>query len=285
MLDTPLVTFARSMKAVLQRMGAHSLISPLQSYYHSVILKDSPGKFIRQRINGEVYRLGPSFSTFSPTYEPHLLAWLQDWLKPDDVFWDVGANFGFTAMPAARIVGESGHVIAIEPSEGNLQHLRRHISLNNLDGIITVMKGAVSETHGGTIKLSLLNNGVSPSNSLMFSGKTNEAAPKVSQEVDVASISLDGLLAQKNNFPTMVKIDVEGAELQVLKGASTLINSESAPIILLAVHPFWQATPDDCGKLVEILKKAGYRILDPLGKEQSKLEYNEYICMPPSAKL
>lgn len=281
MLDTPLVSTARSVKTILYRLGIGRLVPPLQSYYHSVLLKDVPGKFIRQRINGELYKLGPSFATFSPTYEPHAINWLKKYFKPGDVFWDVGANFGFTAMPTARIVGKSGKVIAIEPSEGNLNHLKRHISLNELDEIITVVEAAVSTDHGGTITLSLLNDGVSPSNSLMFSEATNEAAPEVSGEIEVPSISLDGLLAEEGNPPTMVKIDVEGAELKVLEGAHNVLNHEAAPIVLLAAHPFWHSAPEDSAKIVSILKAAGYKITDPSGKEQSQLEYNEYLCLPP----
>ena len=285
MLDTPLVTTARSTKALLQRLGGERLIAPLQAYYHNVLLKDTPGKFIRQQINGEIYKLGPSFATFSPTYEPHVIAWLKQWLTAGDVFWDVGANFGFTAMPTARIVGESGRVIAIEPSQGNLNHLGRNISLNGMTDVITIMEAAVCEKHGGTITLSLLNDGVSPSNSLMFSEKTNEAAPGVSQEVEVPAISLDGLLLQEERLPTMIKIDVEGAELKVLEGASTLLNHESAPLILLAVHPFWQSTPDDCDRIVSILKEAGYKIFNSSTEEQYDLKYDEYLCLPSRIQL
>jgi FkbM family methyltransferase len=280
MLDTPLVTTARSIKVLLQSFGANRLIALGQSFYHSIWLKDSGTNYVRKRMNGEIYKFVPALALASDTYEPHVMQWLKQSLHPGDTFWDVGANFGFTALPAAKIVGSGGQVIAVEPSPANLAWLKRHIALNDCTDIVTVLESAVCEQQGGTVTLSLLDSGQSPSNSLMFSGGTNAAQPKVSQQVSVPAISLDGLLADQRRVPQLVKIDVEGAELRVLQGATQLLKHESSPILLLAVHPFWQAASDDCHKIVELLKNAGYRIVDQRGSVVETLEFDEYLCIP-----
>ncbi len=78
------------------------------------------------------------------------------------------------------------------------------------------------------------------------------------------------------------KLDVEGAELKVLKGATQLLSSQSAPILLLAVHPFWLETPADCEKIVSFLKGWGYQIFNREGTNVEVLEYDEYLCLPPT---
>jgi FkbM family methyltransferase len=282
MLDTPIVTTARSVKAFLQKLGANKLILLSQSYYHSVFLKDNGKNFIRKRLNDEVYKFVPSLAVADDTYEPHLLSWLREWLRPGDIFWDIGANLGFTSLPAARIIGANGKIIAVEPSPVNLSVLKRHIALNECENIVTIIEAAVCDQDGGSVTFGLVDDGLSPCNSLMFSGSVNGNAPKVSQEVTVPAISLDGLLVTQGLAPRLVKIDVEGAELKVLQGATKLFSSNFAPVLMLAVHPFWLEAPEDCQEIVNLLKGWGYRILNRAGASVEILDYDEYLCLPPS---
>lgn len=62
MLDTPIVTTARSIKAILKRLGANGLIVMGQSFYHSVFLKDNGTNFIRKRLNDEIYKFAPNLA-------------------------------------------------------------------------------------------------------------------------------------------------------------------------------------------------------------------------------
>jgi FkbM family methyltransferase len=284
MLDTTLVTTARSIKSFLVKIKADALLSIAQSIYHSVFLKDNGKNFIRKRVNDEVYKFVPSLAVFADIYEPHILSWLKKWLHQGDVFWDVGANIGLTSLPAARIIGESGEIIAIEPSPANAALLQRHITLNvnGHENIVTIIEAAVCDQDGGSITFSLIEDGLSPCNSLMFSGSVSGDAPKVSRDVTVPAISLDGLLAKEGRFPNLVKIDVEGAELKVIKGATKLLSSQSAPILLLAIHPFWLETPEDSQEIVSLLKGWGYQIFNRDGENVEKVEYDEYLCLPPS---
>lgn len=282
MFDTPLVTIARTIKAILKKLGANSLLTIGQSVYHSIFLKDNGKNFIRKRLNDEIYKFIPCLALANDTYEPHILLWLRKWLKSGDTFWDIGANIGWTSLPAARIVSPNGKIIAIEPSLGNLALLKRHISLNECENIVTVIEAAVCEQHGGSVTFSLVEGGKSPCNSLMFSEDVNGDTPQAIKQVIVPAISLDGLLAEQQRYPKLVKIDVEGAELKVIQGATQLLSSESAPILLLAVHPFWQATPKDCQTIVHLLTGWGYQIFNREGQKVERLDYDEYLCLPPS---
>ncbi|MFH7024927.1 MAG: FkbM family methyltransferase [Heteroscytonema crispum UTEX LB 1556] len=68
----------------------------------------------------------------------------------------------------------------------------------------------------------------------MFSRSVNGDSPQVSQEINVPAINLDSLLIKQGRSRKLVKIDVEGAKLKVLKGATQLLTSQAAPIIILA---------------------------------------------------
>jgi FkbM family methyltransferase len=280
MLDTPLVTFARSTKAILKRLNADTLIIQGQKFYHAVLLKDTGSNFVKKKLNGEIYKLVPDLALSADIYEPHMIDWLNKYLKPKGVFWDVGANWGFISLAAAKIVGSGGKIVAIEPSLSNLTWLKRHVEMNSCAQLITVLEAAVCEQDGGSITFSLLEDGRSPSNSLMFSNSVNSGKPEISQEVSVPAISLDGLLQREKKLPDIVKIDVEGAELRVLQGATQLLNSQNKPIIILAVHPFWLANQDDDRKITQLLQCAGYSIFDRNGDKVEKVGFDEYLCLP-----
>lgn len=104
----------------MEKLGAESLISLGRNFYHSVFLKDTGSNFIRKRVNGEIYKLVPDLAVFTDIYEPYIITWLKQWLEAGDTFWDIGANWGLISLPAARIVGTSGQVFAVEPSPSNV---------------------------------------------------------------------------------------------------------------------------------------------------------------------
>jgi FkbM family methyltransferase len=284
-MDFTLVDFARSLKKIIQQLGLSKIVPVAQNFYHSVFLKDDGTNFVYKRLNGEVYKMVPRLALSADTYEIWVSQWLKQYLQPGDTYWDVGANYGLTVLQVAPILGQNGKILAIEPSQANLEVLHRNIHLNNHENITEILEAAVCDSHGGTIKFSLLNEGDSPSNSLMFSEinqslDPNVDIPEVSQEISVPSVSLDGLISEGRTSPKLVKIDVEGAELKVLEGASQLLSSEHKPILILAVHPFWQATPDDCKNIVKILQDTGYQIANSKGTQVNELEYDEYLCIP-----
>jgi FkbM family methyltransferase len=283
-----LVDFARFFKRSLQKLGLNQFIPTAQNFYNSVLLKDNGTNFVYKRLNGEVYKMVPRLAKAEDTYEIWVTQWLRQYLQPGDTYWDVGANYGLTILQAAPILGQNGKILAMEPSQANLEVLYRNIQLNDHQDITEVLEAAVCDSHGGTITLSLLNEGDSPSNSLMFSEidkplDPNIGIPKVSQEVSVPAISLDGLINEGRTPPSLIKIDVEGAELKVLEGATQLLDSEIKPTLILAVHPFWQETSDDCQTIVKILQNKGYQILNRQGLQVNELEYDEYLCVFPES--
>ena len=139
---------------------------------------------------------------------------------------DVGANAGVYAFSAAKRVGATGRVLAIEPFSACVNYLNQTCRVNQFDWV-NVCAGAASDRNG-TAKLSL--SSASELNELISEeeGQTRDA----SSFEEVECFTLDSLIEQYAvSRVDFLKIDAEGHELQVLKGSDRIL-TEFAPIIL-----------------------------------------------------
>lgn len=136
---------------------------------------------------------------------------LAEHLGAGDVFYDVGANVGFFTVIAARLVGEAGHVYAFEPVAGNAALIRRNAALNRFRNV-TVVERAVSEHSGpGQLRLAHYSGGAALA--------TVPPPPDAAGIVAVTLTSLDDAIRHEGRRqPSLVKVDVEGAEAEVLRG-------------------------------------------------------------------
>jgi FkbM family methyltransferase len=142
--------------------------------------------------------------------EPGLRDLLLPRLRPGAFFVDVGANIGLYTVAAGYAVGQSGHVLAVEPTPRTAAVLTQNIRLNGLRerGVVTVAQLAAGETRGRARLGTHIED--SGHNSLFPTGDEDEVV-----EVDV--VPLDDLVGEGRPVD-VVKIDVEGAELAVLRG-------------------------------------------------------------------
>ena len=155
------------------------------------------------------------------TYEPAMQRVIERSVARGGVFYDVGAHAGYFSLLASRVVGAAGRVVAFEPDAGNLRHLREHIRLNDA-GNVTVIEAAVADASGSA-------RFAAPSSN--FEGTLSRAGA-----LSVNMVTVDGLVESGAlPAPTYVKIDVEGAEFRVLRGARRTLRTAS-PTIFLAVH-------------------------------------------------
>jgi FkbM family methyltransferase len=145
-------------------------------------------------------------------------------LKSGDVLYDVGANVGFYAIMGAKIVGEGGRVYAFEPQPHALATLRNNILLNRFN-CIDVVPAIVTAQSGS---LSVLVTTESQQSRVL--GDDEEGGERME------AISLDEWSKSAPRPPSMVMIDVEGHEHEVLMGMRTLIH-KFTPKLLVEVHP------------------------------------------------
>jgi FkbM family methyltransferase len=144
---------------------------------------------------------------------------LQQKLREGSVYWDVGAHIGFTSLIASRLVGPSGRVEAFEPFPPNQQRLTRSIELNGCTNV-TVHPEALSSAGG---QRSFFVHEASVMGSLIDGPARGT--------IEVPCATLDDM-AQRLPRPDLVKIDVEGAELDVLLGGERLLAAERPSLVV-----------------------------------------------------
>ncbi len=183
--------------------------------------------------------------------ESHILAWITETLHAGDTFFDVGAHAGWISLVASRIVGPRGRVVAFEPSPALAGLIRYHRRMNRASAI-RLEQVAVADA-AGLSDFFLHNGGASSVNSLSEDAVLRKAPTASSiDKVLVRSRSLDEYCESAKRIPQVIKIDVEGAELKVLQGASTIL-TQFKPTLILAVRaaPIASGTAQEVFDLLE----------------------------------
>jgi FkbM family methyltransferase len=166
--------------------------------------------------------------------------------------WDVGGSMGLFAFAAAFRAGKTGLVVAMEPDPYSFALLRRSVdAMSTQNGEVIVLPVAVGQ-FVGNCDLHIAKRGRSMSHLGCLKGSF--ATGGVRDTIPVRTVTLDSLL-ERFRPPKVVKIDVEGGESGVLKGATRLL-SEIRPIILCEIFP---ENANDC---TETLRSRGYTLYD-----------------------
>ncbi len=184
--------------------------------------------------------------------EPGTIRWIGNDLRPGDVFYDIGANVGIYTIYAAARLGSSGHVYAFEPHAPSFQSLMRNIALNGLRDRTSALSCALhSKDRFLDFNYRTLSAGTSDSQ--LGARRTAKQKPFKPKAIELKQgIRVDTLLRrQVIRPPNLVKLDVDGNELPVLKGMSALLQSSDAPrAIQLETNPRFPETArflEDCG--------------------------------------
>ncbi len=186
-------------------------------------------------------------------FDPDLLAQARCLVEAGGSTWDIGANVGVFAFAAAGLTGKDGRVLAVEPDPWLFGLLQRSRTANRRrDDLarVELLCAAVSNSPG-VARFQIAARGRA-SNALLGFG--NSQMGGVREELLVPTVTLDQLLETAFS-PDLVKIDVEGAELVVLRGARRLL-AEVRPRLLLEV-----AEPN-AEAITAILRSAGYTLFD-----------------------
>jgi FkbM family methyltransferase len=148
-----------------------------------------------------------------------------DYLRPSDVFIDVGANVGVYSLLASVTPGVS--VWAFEPSSYTLERIKANVALNGLESRIEVVQAAIGAARG----TALLTVGLGAVNQLVSEGESRSVE-------SVRMVTLDEYLPDEAKDQVgLIKIDVEGEEAAVLEGASDLISAALPALIIEANDP------------------------------------------------
>jgi FkbM family methyltransferase len=179
--------------------------------------------------------------------------------KDGDIVVDVGAHIGRYTIISSRRVGQNGKVIAIEADPDNFEMLNRNIKLNKLTNVIPLNYAVYSKETKLKLYLPVEESGFTIYNTIMVNRTASEG-----KFIEVNANTLDNLLLQQQNgisHPSInwIKIDVEGAEFEVLKGATNILSKSKDIALLIEVHNLHGGT-NLYRQIVEFLNVYNFKI-------------------------
>ena len=180
--------------------------------------------------------------------EPFLTESIQKEIKEGDVIVDIGANIGYYALQEARLVGDNGKVYAIEPVPENVELLKKNIELNDYSNI-EVFQLAVGDVNKTDYVY------ISDCRNTASMIKTQASINKVPVEVT----TLDKFLENKP-LPSLIRMDVEGYEVEIIKGMGKLLKSNKPLKLIVELHPLYYITKEKRKDFLDILKESRFRV-------------------------
>jgi FkbM family methyltransferase len=197
---------------------------------------------------------------------------------------DIGAHIGLVTLPVSTVLGQGGTVHAFEPARANAELLRRHLKSNRIVNadVVEALVGAEDREevrfyesagpHG--------QNSIVQKRSPAAGGEWNDFSWTRKPQ-----LSIDSYCQRRGITPQVIKIDVEGAEIGVLRGAHKTL-TRSRPLVILSVHPREIALAGESLEILrDLLDELGYDIRDTAGQSVREFKLDEYVVSPREAKV
>jgi len=234
----------------LKNVSAPAAVQRVADFLFYNLRHMRPG-LVRTRVRGEQFFIQLNdpcqYDLVLGIHEPEVAEFIESELRNGMTFVDVGPNVGYYTLLGARRVGTSGKVIALEPDPEVLAILRKNIAINLLSNV-QVVHGAASRTCGQA-RL-----GRARSSSYSTGLYCEDAA----NWIEVPRYSLDSVIGRLNvSRVDLIKLDVEGAELEVIEGMSEILRSDR-PKLIMELHG--QLDGPGAHRAVQKLKRAGYAV-------------------------
>ncbi|MGH7885990.1 MAG: FkbM family methyltransferase [Thermodesulfobacteriota bacterium] len=158
------------------------------------------------------------------------------------VFVDIGAHYGFFSLLAGKWLEPDGKVISIEPNISFYKKLKYNITLNKLDGIVKTF-----------------NLGLSENESFAKMGGWNKRRTILNQKGKIHLVTFDSLCEKENIYPDIIKIDVHGAEGNILKGMPNILKNHVSHLFC-ELHEFMNGY--NVRDIIAILEQAGLKVYE-----------------------
>lgn len=184
-------------------------------------------------------------------------------LNPDDILFDIGASVGLVSVIAAKRL-RYGRVVSFEPDPENVQSLRGNYNANNLENV-EIQNIAVADKTGKMTLYTDGSNGFSPS---------LKRVNGINRSIDVKVETIDDLLERGVlPIPTVMKIDIEGAELMALNGMLKLLKSSDRPrLIFMELHPeFLPSFGTSIDEVLKLVAGLDYNIVEKQQRDKQVL--------------
>jgi FkbM family methyltransferase len=192
-------------------------------------------------------------------YEPEVVQAFTKILKPGDGFIDVGAHIGYFSLWAATLVGESGWVVTCEPERSNYDRVLQNIQLNGFGNVRVLNVAVADENKEAQLFVNSDNDG---GHALWDIGEHpfNQKSRSQPRPVPIHVATIDAIATQHNlSHLKLIKIDTEGAEHSILKGAQETLKHLNVPYVIAEMNEFClQKMGSDQMQLRHFMQSLGY---------------------------
>lgn len=266
-------TTARRVSGLLGRNSA--LIRNLRPAYESLLDRIHGGRGIPWTVNGVEYRIDPrQRPRFGQRYESETAAFLARRITPGMTCFDIGANVGAYVLQLAHWSEPSGRIVAFEPNAGAREVLARHVAWNGLTGRVQIVPAAVAGEPG---ELTLYAAGADGMSRL---AAANNALAATASQTRVPVTTVDEYCRTSHSLPDVLLIDIEGFEIQALRGARDTIR-RLRPIVVVEMHPnVWNSANTTRRGAESLLQDLRLRPV-PLSGQKDPLEDHGQVYLEP----
>ena len=250
--------------------------------YEWILQKKSSRGGIRRTVNGHQLRLRyPVARHVGEEYEQDVHARLVQFIRPGMIVFDIGASYGIHALTAAVLVTQSGRVYAFEPASATAAILRDHVALNGAGDRVEIVEAAVDECPGAVdFWEHTISTMASFSKAWTEADPSSVASSRPASKTKKRAVSIDSFCRDRDVWPDLVKIDVEGGEARVLRGAREFLTRRRG-CLLVEVHPdALEAVGETPTAATQLLAEAGWSHTE-IGRSSEGIgETVRYICAP-----
>lgn len=207
--------------------------------------------------------------------EPETVEWIEKFVKPGDILYDIGANVGAYSLVANKFSGGKAKVYAFEPSFSTFAQLSKNIFLNRCSSEVIPLYVALSEKSGiETFNYSSLSPGIAlHALGNTIDNKGNAFTPVFSQPV--ISYTLDEFIERfAIEPPTHIKLDVDGHEWPILKGAAKTLALPSVKSVLVELEPMLE----NYRPILDFFEAKGFKIHSKHSHGQGRPEDTCNFC-------
>ena len=232
-----------------------------QTNDRTVVITELPGAGAPTRLFVDLSDHVIGLNIVRGSFETQEVAFVRRVLRSGDIALDVGAHIGFFAIQMAALVGPQGQVHAFEPLASNADLLERSVAENHFRDRIIVHRGAVG-TRSGSATLTYAAETLNTGGAYLLRDETD---PPIGQlKTPVPLMALDNV--EIRHPVRFIKMDVEGAEPQVVRGAMQMLQADR-PIILSELHStqLARASATTITEFVDLLESLGYQARDLSG--------------------
>ena len=188
--------------------------------------------------------------------EQHATAIMQQYIRPDDVILELGANIGYYVCLESRILSSEGFIYAVEPAPENVALLKRNVALNQIS-VIEVTHMAMSDK---------------PGTARLYTGKAcnlhslvNESGEDDTHSMEVPTDTVDGFLANRRPI-SFLRMDIEGYEAVVIDGMRDTLSSPTLRRMFIEIHPALIEV-DSMQRFLEKLQEAGFEATHVISRD------------------